>query len=76
MEQITNEQKRQYLKEKMSIIGPRVKALRLERKWSQAELAFYIDTSLSIIQQIEKNPYYNPTLCTLIKLARIFNTTL
>lgn len=76
MDQISPDQARQYLHEKMNVLGKNVKRLRLEKKWSQAELAFYINTSHTVIQRIESNPYYNPTLCTIIKLARVFETTL
>jgi len=76
MEQLTREEKKGFLMERMALIGPLVKEVRKKRKWSQSELAFYIDTSTRIIQHIENDPTYNPTLSTLLNIARVLNTKL
>lgn len=76
MDQLTREQKKEFLKERMTILGPSVKLARKQKKWSQTELAFYIDSSTRIIQYIENDPTYNPSLSTLLNIARVLNTCL
>ncbi|HZK61663.1 MAG TPA: helix-turn-helix transcriptional regulator [Anaerovoracaceae bacterium] len=50
----------------------RLKVLRAERNWSQAELAEILDVSRQTINAIE-NGKYDPSLPLAFKLAAIFN---
>lgn len=50
----------------------RLKVLRAERDWSQAELAKLAGVSRQSINAIEKGKY-NPSLSLAFTLARIFN---
>ena len=53
----------------------RVKALRTERAWSQAELANRLGVSRQTVNAIERGKY-DPSLPLAFKLARLFGTTL
>ena len=59
----------------MKRIGINIKRLRKVRGWSQTDLANQIDTSQSVIHDIESNHGYNPTILTLVKIASSFNIT-
>ena len=50
----------------------RIRVLRAERKWSQAELASRLDVSRNSINAIE-NGRFDPSLPLAIKIARLFN---
>ena len=50
----------------------RLKVLRAERDWSQAELAGRLDVSRQAINAIETGKY-DPSLPLAFKLARLFN---
>ncbi|WP_111977114.1 helix-turn-helix transcriptional regulator [Algibacillus agarilyticus] len=49
----------------------RLKILRAERDWTQADLAMYLDVSRQTINAIEKNKY-DPSLPLAFKAARLF----
>ena len=49
----------------------RVKALRAEHQWTQAELANELDVSRQTINAIEKGKY-DPSLPLAFKMARLF----
>ena len=53
----------------------RVKALRTERAWSQAELAKRLGVSRQTVNAIERGKY-DPSLPLAFKLARIFGETI
>lgn len=53
----------------------RVKALRKERAWSQAELADRLGVSRQTVNAIERGKY-DPSLRLAFKLARIFDQTI
>jgi putative transcriptional regulator len=50
----------------------RLKVLRAERNWSQAELAEKLDVSRQTINAIETDKY-DPSLPLAIKMARLFD---
>jgi putative transcriptional regulator len=50
----------------------RIKVLRAERDWSQAELADRLDVSRQTINAIETGRY-DPSLPLAFKMARLFN---
>ena len=51
-----------------------VRRARIREKWTQAELAEKIDTSIRTVQNIEKNyPEINPELRTVYRLIRTLN---
>jgi len=52
----------------------RVKALRAEHQWTQAELARELDVSRQTINAIEKGKY-DPSLPLAFKIARLFGLT-
>lgn len=52
----------------------RVKALRAEHQWTQAELAKELDVSRQTINAIEKGKY-DPSLPLAFKIARLFGLT-
>ena len=52
----------------------RLKVLRAERNWSQADLAERLEVSRQSINAIETGKY-DPSLPLAFKLARLFNTT-
>lgn len=53
----------------------RLKVLRAERNWSQAELAKRLDVSRQSINAIETGKY-DPSLPLAFKLARLFGLTI
>lgn len=55
--------------------GKRIRELRLQRRWSQDELAFELQVDRSYISGIERGQR-NPTLRTIAKLAKIFNLSI
>jgi putative transcriptional regulator len=50
----------------------RLKDLRTERNWTQAELALLVSVSRQTINAIEKGKF-DPSLPTAFRLARLFN---
>ncbi|WP_260702954.1 helix-turn-helix transcriptional regulator [Edaphobacter flagellatus] len=53
----------------------RLRVLRAERNWSQADLAQKLEVSRQSINAIETGKY-DPSLPLAFKLARLFNTTI
>ena len=53
----------------------RLKVLRAERNWSQAELAGRLDVSRQAINAIETGKH-DPSLVLAFKLAKIFDSTI
>ena len=53
----------------------RIKALRTEKAWSQAELAARLGVSRQTVNAIERGKY-DPSLPLAFKLARIFGATI
>ncbi|HTJ30819.1 MAG TPA: helix-turn-helix transcriptional regulator [Acidobacteriaceae bacterium] len=53
----------------------RLRVLRAERDWSQAELAEKLEISRQSVNAIETGKY-DPSLPLAFKLARLFNTTI
>lgn len=53
----------------------RLKVLRAERNWSQADLADRLDVSRQSVNAIETGKY-DPSLPLAFKIARIFETTI
>jgi putative transcriptional regulator len=53
----------------------RLRVLRAERNWSQADLAQKLQVSRQSVNAIETGKY-DPSLPLAFKLARIFNTTI
>jgi putative transcriptional regulator len=53
----------------------RLKALRAERGWSQAELAERLDVSRQSVNAIETDKY-DPSLPLAFKIARLFNQSI
>lgn len=53
----------------------RLRVLRAERDWSQADLAQKLEVSRQSINAIETGKY-DPSLPLAFKLARLFNTTI
>lgn len=53
----------------------RLKVLRAERDWSQAELADKVGVSRQTINSLETGKY-EPSLSLAFKLARLFDTTI
>ncbi|MCK8046389.1 helix-turn-helix transcriptional regulator [Shewanella sp. 1CM18E] len=51
----------------------RLKVLRAERDWTQADLAEKLEVSRQTINAIEKGKY-DPSLPLAFKIARLFNT--
>lgn len=51
----------------------RLKVLRAERDWTQADLADKLEVSRQTINAIEKGKY-DPSLPLAFKIARLFNT--
>jgi DNA-binding XRE family transcriptional regulator len=59
----------------MKRLSTNVKRLRKVRGWSQTDLAEKIDSSQSVIHDIEANHSYNPTVFTVVKVAAAFGLT-
>lgn len=53
----------------------RLKVLRAERNWSQAELAMQLDVSRQAVNAIETGKH-DPSLPLAFKLARLFNLSI
>ena len=53
----------------------RLRVLRAERNWSQAELAFRIDVSRQAVNAIETGKH-DPSLPLAFRIARIFELTI
>ncbi len=53
----------------------RLRILRAERNWSQADLAQKLEVSRQSVNAIETGKY-DPSLPLAFKLARLFNTTI
>ncbi|MEL7446000.1 MAG: helix-turn-helix transcriptional regulator [Pseudomonadota bacterium] len=53
----------------------RLKVLRAERDWSQAELAGHLDVSRQAVNAIETGKH-DPSLPLAFKIARLFNMTI
>ncbi len=53
----------------------RLRILRAERNWSQADLAERLEVSRQSVNAIETGKY-DPSLPLAFKLARLFNTTI
>ena len=53
----------------------RIKVLRTERDWSQAELAGRIDVSRQAVNAIETGKH-DPSLSLAFRIARLFGTTI
>ena len=53
----------------------RLKVLRAERDWTQAQLANELDVSRQTVNAIEKNKF-DPSLPLAFKAARLFNLTI
>lgn len=55
--------------------SPRLRVLRAERDWSQADLAERLEVSRQSVNAIETGKY-DPSLPLAFKLARVFETTI
>ena len=53
----------------------RIKDLRAERNWTQADLAQYLGVSRQTINAIEKGKF-DPSLPLAFRLAKLFNLTI
>lgn len=53
----------------------RLKVLRAERNWTQADLAKALDVSRQTVNAIEKGKY-DPSLPLAFRIARLFNLTI
>jgi putative transcriptional regulator len=53
----------------------RLKVLRAERNWSQADLAQRLEVSRQSVNAVETGKF-DPSLPLAFKLARLFNTTI
>lgn len=53
----------------------RLKVLRAERNWSQAELAEQLDVSRQAVNAIETGKH-DPSLPLAFRIARLFNSTI
>ncbi|MDT0594958.1 helix-turn-helix transcriptional regulator [Glaciecola petra] len=53
----------------------RLKVLRAERDWTQADLAAKLDVSRQTVNAIEKAKF-DPSLPLAFKIARLFNTSI
>ena len=53
----------------------RLKVLRAEKNWSQAELARHVGVSRQTINALETGKY-DPSLPLAFRLARVFNTSI
>jgi putative transcriptional regulator len=57
--------------DRMALIKTRLRVLRAEREWSQAQLAAQVGVSRQAINSIEKGRYH-PNLRLAFKIARVF----
>lgn len=53
----------------------RLKVLRAERNWSQADLAFHLDVSRQAVNAIETGKH-DPSLPLAFRIARLFNLSI
>ena len=53
----------------------RLRVLRAEKDWSQADLAFRLEISRQSVNAIETGKY-DPSLPLAFKIARVFDTTI
>jgi len=53
----------------------RLKVLRAERNWSQADLAFRLDVSRQAVNAVETGKY-DPSLPLAFKIARLFDLSI
>lgn len=60
------------LKDALRTIGQNIKNMRKEIGITQQTLAFYILSDKCLISNIERGTMGNVTLCTLMKLANVF----
>jgi len=56
-------------------VNNRLKVLRAERNWTQADLADALDVSRQTVNAIEKGKY-DPSLPLAFRIARLFNLTI
>lgn len=59
--------------EALILMKNRLKVLRAERDWSQAELAVRLDVSRQTVNALETGKY-DPSLPLAFKIARLFNS--
>jgi transcriptional regulator with XRE-family HTH domain len=59
----------------MLVFGERIKHLRKEKKWRQAELAEKINADARQISRYEKGKI-NPSVETLVRIAQVFDVTI
>ena len=76
MEQITKEQEKEFLKTRNTGICKKVKSERLKKGYSQHDLAWYINSSQSVINNIENNITYNAKMGTLLKISKVLGVPL
>lgn len=57
------------------MVNERIKQARIEKKYSQAELAKMVNVSRQTINMIE-NGDYNPTISLCIRICKVLNKTL
>ena len=58
------------------LLDENIRKLRLQRKWSQQQLAQNIKMSINSIQKIEQKKTIETTLSTVIKLADAFGVSI
>jgi len=56
-------------------VNNRLKVLRAERNWSQAELAVHLDVSRQAVNAIETGKH-DPSLPLAFRIARLFNLSI
>ena len=59
----------------MQLMNNRIKVLRAERNWTQADLADKLEVSRQTVNALETGKY-DPSLPLAFKLAQLFNTPL
>lgn len=57
------------------MVNEKIKQARIEKKYSQAELAKMVNVSRQTINMIE-NGDYNPTISLCIRICKVLNKTL
>lgn len=55
-------------------LAHQIRAMRLQRGWTQADLAKVANTTQAAISRLEDPSYGRPSLTTLIELAKVFDT--
>lgn len=76
MEQITKEQEIEFIKKRNNSICKKVKAERLRQGLTQHDLAWYINSSQSVVNSIENNVEYNAKMGTLLKISKVLGVPL